>query len=72
MVTSYTDHTSRPGGLTANDVMTSAEVAELLRLPQSTVEDLARRGAIPSRKVGRRRRFIRQSVEAVLLGGGDQ
>ena len=55
------------GGLTASDVMTSSEVAQLLRMPQSTVEDLARRYVIPSRKVGRRRLFIRHRIEEVLL-----
>jgi excisionase family DNA binding protein len=41
--------------LTAADVMTAAEVAALLGVPRSTVEDWARRGIVPSRKVGRRR-----------------
>jgi excisionase family DNA binding protein len=40
----------------------------LLHMPVSTVEDLACRGDLPSVKVGRRRRFIRQQVEAVLTG----
>jgi excisionase family DNA binding protein len=47
--------------------MTSSEVAQLLRMPQSTVEDLARRYVIPSRKVGRRRLFIRHKIEDMLL-----
>lgn len=53
--------------LTAADVMTAAEVAELLRIPRSTVEDWARRGVIPSKKVGRRRLYIRSKIEALLL-----
>jgi excisionase family DNA binding protein len=53
--------------LTAADVMTAAEVAALLRVPQSTVEDWARRGIVPSRKVGRRRLYIRARIEALLL-----
>jgi excisionase family DNA binding protein len=52
--------------LTAADVFTAAEVAELLHMPTSTVEDLARRGVIFSRKVGRRRLFLRSRVEALL------
>jgi excisionase family DNA binding protein len=52
--------------LTADDVMTSAEVAELLHLPRSTVEHLARRAVIPSRKIGRRRIFLRPRIEAML------
>jgi excisionase family DNA binding protein len=54
--------------LTAQDVLSAAEVAELLRMPTSTVEHLARQGTLPSRKIGRRRLFVRQQVEAVLLG----
>jgi len=54
--------------LTAADVMTAAEVGELLRCPTSTVEDWARRGIVRSRKIGRRRLYVRQHVEAVLLG----
>jgi excisionase family DNA binding protein len=53
--------------LTAADVMTAAEAADLLRVPRSTVEDWARRGVIPSRKVGRRRLYLRRKIEAVLL-----
>ena len=52
--------------LTAADIMTAAEVAELLHMPKSTVEDLARRGFIPSRKVGRRRLYLRARIEAML------
>jgi excisionase family DNA binding protein len=54
--------------LTAADVMTAAEVAALLRVPRSTVEDWARRDIVPSRKVGRRRLYIRSRIEALLLG----
>jgi excisionase family DNA binding protein len=53
--------------LSAADVMTAAEVAALLRVPRSTVEDWARRGVIPSKKVGRRRLYIRSKIEALLL-----
>jgi excisionase family DNA binding protein len=47
--------------------MTAAEVAALVRVPRSTVEDWARRGIIPSKKVGRRRLYIRSRIEALLL-----
>jgi excisionase family DNA binding protein len=57
-----------PARLTADDVMTAREVARLLHAPVSTVEDWARRGVLPSVKVGRRRLYIRQRVEAELLG----
>jgi excisionase family DNA binding protein len=60
--------TTEPSRLTADDVMTGREVAALLHMPVSTVEDLARRGDLPSVKVGRRRRYVRQHVEMVLTG----
>jgi len=53
--------------LTASDVMTAAEVAALLRVPRSTVDDWARRGIVPSKKVGRRRLYVRSRIEALLL-----
>jgi excisionase family DNA binding protein len=52
--------------------MTAAEVAELLGVPRSTVEDWARRGIVPSKKVGRRRLFLRSRVEDLLLDEGSQ
>ena len=54
--------------LTAADVLTAGEVAELLHMPTSTVEHLARQGTLPSRKIGRRRLYVRQQVEGLLLG----
>ena len=59
-------HDAHP--LTAADVMTATEVADLLRVPRSTVEDWARRGIVPSRKIGRRRLYVRHHVETLLLG----
>jgi excisionase family DNA binding protein len=53
--------------LTAADVLSAREVAELLHMPTSTVEHLARQGTLPSRKIGRRRLYVRQHVEALLL-----
>jgi excisionase family DNA binding protein len=58
-------HPRRP--LTAADVMTAAEVAELIGVPRSTVDDWARRKIVPSRKVGRRRIYLRSRIEALLL-----
>jgi excisionase family DNA binding protein len=60
--------TARPR-LSARDVMLGREVADLLRMPVSTVEDLARRGELPSVKVGRRRLYIRTQIEGLLTGG---
>lgn len=56
-----------PKQLTADDVMTAREVARLLHSPVSTVEDWARRGILPSRKIGKHRLYIRQQIEAVLF-----
>jgi len=53
--------------LTASDVMTASEVAALLGVPLSTVHHWARERAIPSRKIGRRRLFVRSRIEAMLL-----
>ena|GEM_PF-1687475 len=55
-----------PRRLTADDVMLAREVAGLLHAPVSTVEDWARRGILPSVKIGRRRLYIREQIEAVL------
>ena len=52
--------------LTAADVLTAAEVAAILHVPESTVADWARRGVIPSRKIGRRRIYLRSKIEALL------
>jgi excisionase family DNA binding protein len=57
--------------LTRDDVMHATDVAELLRCPKSTVEDWARRNIIPSKKIGRRRIFLRFEVEQWLLTGGE-
>jgi len=56
--------TIRP--LTRSDVMTAADVATLLSVPRSTVEDWGRRGLLPSRKRGKRRFYLRWEVEAWL------
>lgn len=44
-------------------LMTAAEVAEQLQVPVSWVESRARRGQIPSRKIGRYRRFTQVDVD---------
>ncbi len=60
------DAQARPRRLTADDVMLAREVAGLLHAPVSTVEDWARRGILPSVKIGRRRLYIREQIETVL------
>ena len=62
-----------PRGLTRADLMTAAQVAELLSVPVSTVRDWGRRGVLPRIKLGRHVRFVRVQVEeAVLRAGRDQ
>ena len=57
-----------------SELMTSAQVAELLHMKRTTIEDYARRGLLPSLKLGRHRRFVRSDVEAALaqLRNGSQ
>jgi len=43
-------------------LMTAQEVADLLRVPRSTVYELARRRRLPFLKVGRRTLFARQAL----------
>jgi excisionase family DNA binding protein len=57
---------SETGPSLLDELMTAQEVADLLRLRLSTVESYARRGLLPSIKVGRHRRFIRSQVEQAL------
>lgn len=49
-----------------SELLTAAQVAELLQLKRTTVDDYARRGLLPSIKLGRHRRFVRSDVEAAL------
>ena len=54
--------------LTRDEVMTSREVAELLRVARTTIEYWARTGSLPAHKIGRRRFFLRDEVEQALRG----
>jgi excisionase family DNA binding protein len=56
------------GFLTRDEVMTAREVAELLRIPTSTVYELARRGVLPASRLGRTWRFLRPRLEELLAG----
>jgi excisionase family DNA binding protein len=46
----------------APEVLTTAQLAELLQVDETTVRTLARRGELPGRKVGRDWRFSRTAV----------
>jgi excisionase family DNA binding protein len=45
-----------------DELLTAEEVAGLLHIPRSTVSDYARRGVLPSIKLGRHVRFVRSDV----------
>jgi excisionase family DNA binding protein len=49
-----------------NRLLTAEEVAELLRLPVSTIYDLARTGRLPHLRIGRALRFSQNDLEAHL------
>lgn len=52
--------------LTRDEVMTACEVADLLKMPVSTIYQLARRGELPARRLGRTWRFLRPRLEELL------
>lgn len=52
--------------LTRDEVMTAREVAELLKMPVSTIYQLARRGELPAHRLGRTWRFLRPRLEELL------
>ena len=52
---------SHPGD-PSDRLMTAAEAAEMLRVPRSTVYELARNRRIPFLKVGRRTLFVRATL----------
>ena len=58
--------TSAARELTRTDVLSTSEVAELLGIPRSTVHELARRGDLPARRVGRRWIFLRDRLAAAI------
>jgi len=50
-------------------IMTLSEGAAFLRVKETTLRDLARRGMVPGRKVGQQWRFSRAQLEAWMLAG---
>ena len=61
MTDSLTDNGQEPAD-SLDELMTAEQLAELLLVRKSTVEDYARRGVLPSLKLGRHRRFVRSDV----------
>jgi excisionase family DNA binding protein len=53
-------------GLTRDEVLTAREVADLLKMPVSTIYELARRGELPASRLGRTWRFLRPRLEELL------
>jgi len=47
-------------------LLTAVDVSELLRVPVSTVYELARSGRLPCLRIGRAVRFSREDLEAHL------
>jgi excisionase family DNA binding protein len=45
-----------------DELLAADDVAELLHVPRSIVSDYARRGVLPSIKLGRHVRFVRSDV----------
>jgi excisionase family DNA binding protein len=48
------------------ELLTAPQVASILQMKVSTIEDYARRGILPSVKVGRHRRFVRSQLEQAV------
>ena len=55
------------GAQSRAEVLRAQDVAELLRIPISTVHEWARNGVLPSRKRGRHRLYILAEIEDWLL-----
>ncbi len=48
-------------------IMRAQDVARLLQVPVSTIQEWARTGRIPSRKRGKHRLFVRAEIERWIL-----
>ena len=53
--------------LERSDILTKEQVADLLGLRPSTVDDLRRRGELPAICLGRHRRFLRADIEKYVV-----
>ena len=54
--------------LTREAILDAGQVAQLLGVRRSTVEDWGRRGELPCVRLGKHRRFLRADVEAFVVG----
>ena len=54
------------------EVLTTEEAADLLRVSTKTILGLVSRGTLPGRKVGRAWRFLRSDLVAYVHGGRGQ
>lgn len=50
-------------------VMTVEEVAKYLKIPKNTIKYLARLRRLPAQKVGKRWRFIKETIDDYLRNG---
>ncbi len=57
---------ARPSGSLLDELLTTAQVAQHLQMRTSTIEDYARRGLLPSLKLGRHRRYLRSHIEQAI------
>jgi excisionase family DNA binding protein len=57
--------------MTRADLLTAAQVADLLGVPISTVREWGRNGTLPRIKLGRHVRFLCTQVEATILSARD-
>ena len=56
-----------PEPLTRADVLTASEASALLGIPRSTLDELARRGHLAARQIGRRWIFRRSLLDRATL-----
>jgi excisionase family DNA binding protein len=54
--------------MTQHEVLTPQQAADILQLPKRTVLDLCRRGTLGAKKLGRRWRIPRASLDKVFDG----
>jgi excisionase family DNA binding protein len=57
--------------ITARDILTAEELAQLLRVNRTTIYRLLKNSGLPAFKVGKDWRFQREAVESWIKAGGD-